>query len=59
MIVVDENQNIEYMNAYAKDILKNDIKGIDPLGKHFSEVIKNNYLYSIISYKTRGISKRR
>jgi len=53
VIVVDENQNIEYMNAYAKDILKNDIKGIDPLGKHFSEVIKNNYLYSIISYKNK------
>ncbi|WP_457622400.1 ATP-binding protein [Persephonella sp.] len=53
VIVVDENQNIEYMNAYAKDILKNDIEGIDPLGKHFSEVIKNNYLYSIISYKNK------
>jgi two-component system phosphate regulon sensor histidine kinase PhoR len=53
VIVVGENQNIEYMNAYAKDILKNDIKGIDPVGKHFSEVIKNNYLYSIISYKNK------
>ncbi len=53
IIVVGENQNIEYMNAYAKDILKNDIKGIDPVGKHFSEVIKNNYLYSIISYKNK------
>ncbi len=53
LIIVDENQNIEYMNAYAKEILKNDLNGVNPVGKHFSEVIKNNYLYSIISYKNK------
>ncbi|WP_456400221.1 sensor histidine kinase [Persephonella sp.] len=53
IIIVNESQNIEYMNAYAKEILKNDIQGINPIGKHFSKVIKNNYLYSIISYKNK------
>ncbi len=45
LIVIDSNKNIQYMNSYAKNLL-----GIkNPEGKLFSEVVKNNYLYSLIS----------
>ena len=45
LIVIDQNKNIQYMNRYAKDLLN--VK--NPEGKRFSQVVKNNYLYSLIS----------
>jgi len=45
LIVIDQNKNIQYMNRYAKELLK--VK--NPEGKRFSQVVKNNYLYSLIS----------
>ncbi|WP_457639842.1 ATP-binding protein [Persephonella sp.] len=45
LIVIDQSKNIQYMNRYAKELL-----GVkNPEGKLFSEVVKNNYLYSLIS----------
>jgi two-component system phosphate regulon sensor histidine kinase PhoR len=47
IIVIDEDKTINYANKYVENLL-----GIkEPEGKHFSEVIKNNYLYSIISHE--------
>ena len=46
IIVVDEFQNIVYTNKYACKILSLN----EPEGKHFSEIIKNDYLYSIIAH---------
>lgn len=47
IIVINKDKIIDYANKYAENIL-----GIkEPEGKHFSEVIKNNYLYSIISHE--------
>jgi len=47
IIVINKEKIIDYANKYAENIL-----GIkEPEGKHFSEVIKNNYLYSIISHE--------
>ena len=48
IIVIDKNQKITYLNKYAENILN--IKYDDVANKHFSEVIKDNYLYSIISH---------
>ncbi len=45
LIVIDSNKNIQYMNRYAKKLLNIE----NPEGKLFSEVVKNNYLYSLIS----------
>ncbi|WP_457626162.1 sensor histidine kinase [Persephonella sp.] len=45
LIVIDAEKNIEYMNRYAKRLL--DVES--PEGKRFSEVLKNNYLFSLIS----------
>ncbi len=45
IIVIGEDKSILYMNEYAERLLN--LKGSE--GKHFS-VIKDNYLYSIISY---------
>ncbi|WP_456464558.1 sensor histidine kinase [Persephonella sp.] len=45
LIVIDQNKNIQYMNRYAKDLLN--VK--NPEGKRFSQVVENNYLYSLIS----------
>ena len=50
IIVVDKSQNIVYTNKYASEILKLS----NSEGRHFSEVIKNNYLYSIISHNYEG-----
>lgn len=47
IIVVDSNKNIEFANSYALNFFKDK----NPHGKHFSEVITDNYLYSIISYE--------
>lgn len=47
IIVIDHERNILYMNNYIENLL-----GIsNGEGKHFSEVVKNNYLYSIISHE--------
>ncbi|RMA97253.1 sensor histidine kinase [Hydrogenothermus marinus] len=47
IIVIDENKIVNYANKYAENLL-----GVkEPEGQHFSEVIKNNYLYSIVSHK--------
>ena len=47
IIVIEPDGKIGYINKYAEDIL-----GIEePEGAHFSKVIKNDYLYSIISHK--------
>ena len=47
IIVIDHDRNILYMNNYIENLL-----GIsNGEGKHFSEVVKNNYLYSIISHE--------
>ncbi|WP_293444503.1 ATP-binding protein [Persephonella sp.] len=45
LIVIDQNKNIQYMNRYAKELLN--VK--NPEGKRFSQVVENNYLYSLIS----------
>ncbi|WP_096999603.1 sensor histidine kinase [Persephonella hydrogeniphila] len=45
LIVIDEEKNIEYMNRYAKELLNVEA----PEGKRFSDVLKNNYLFSLIS----------
>ncbi|NPA58780.1 MAG: GHKL domain-containing protein [Aquificae bacterium] len=45
LIVIDKNKNIRYMNDYAKKLLNVE----NPEGKLFSEVVKDNYLYSLIS----------
>jgi two-component system phosphate regulon sensor histidine kinase PhoR len=45
LIVIDAEKNIEYMNRYAKRLLNVE----SPEGKRFSEVLKNNYLFSLIS----------
>ena len=45
LIVIDQNKNIQYMNRYAKDLLN--VK--NPEGKRFSQIVENNYLYSLIS----------
>ncbi len=46
IIVTEPDGKIGYINKYAEDIL-----GIqEPEGAHFSKVIKNDYLYSIISH---------
>ncbi len=50
IIVVDEFQNIVYTNKYAREILSLN----KPEGKHFSEIIKNNYLFSIIAHNYEG-----
>ncbi len=47
IIVTDQDRNILYMNNYIENLL-----GVsNGEGKHFSEVIKNNYLYSMISHE--------
>ncbi len=47
IIVIDKNKIVTYSNKYAENLL-----GIkEPEGKHFSTVIKNNYLYSIIAHE--------
>ena len=48
IIVIDKNQKISYLNKYAENILN--LRYEDVENKHFSEVIKDNYLYSIISH---------
>ncbi|WP_457626942.1 ATP-binding protein [Persephonella sp.] len=45
LIVIDGKKNIQYMNNYAKKLLNVE----NPEGRLFSEVVKNNYLYSLIS----------
>ncbi|RUM58990.1 MAG: PAS domain-containing sensor histidine kinase [Persephonella sp.] len=47
ILVIDEKERIVYLNKYGKEILNLE----RPEGKHFSEVIENNYLYSIIAHK--------
>ena len=47
IIVIDEDKTINYANKYVENLLN--IK--EPEGKHFSNVIKNNYLYSIIAHE--------
>jgi hypothetical protein len=46
VIVVDENKNILFVNRFAQRFLNTP----DYEGKHFKEVINDNYLYSIISH---------
>jgi len=48
IIVIDKKQHITYLNKYAENILKQKYEDVE--NKHFSEVIKDNYLYSIISH---------
>ncbi len=50
IIIIDDQKNIEFMNKYAKKIL--DIEDIE--GKNFADVIKDDYLYSIISHEFKG-----
>jgi len=45
LIVIDSRKNIQYMNNYAKKLLNVE----NPEGRLFSEVVENNYLYSLIS----------
>ncbi len=47
IIVIGEDKVVLYVNKYAEKVLN--IK--DGEGKHFSDVVKNNYLYSIISHE--------
>jgi two-component system phosphate regulon sensor histidine kinase PhoR len=47
IIVIGEDKVVLYVNKYAEKVLK--IKNGE--GKHFSDVVKNNYLYSIISHE--------
>ncbi|MCX7738588.1 MAG: ATP-binding protein [Hydrogenothermaceae bacterium] len=53
IIVVDSEKNIEFVNSYARKFFSCD----EPEGKHFSEVVKNHYLYSIISYEDKRDKK--
>jgi len=46
IIVINEDKTALYINNYAKRLLN--IK--DGEGKHFKDIIKDNYLYSIISH---------
>ncbi|EDP74418.1 sensor histidine kinase HpkA [Hydrogenivirga sp. 128-5-R1-1] len=47
IIVIDEDKTVNYANKYVENLLN--IK--EPEGKHFADVIKNNYLYSIIAHE--------
>lgn len=53
IIVVDSHKNIEFVNSYARKFFKDE----NPEGKHFSEVVEDNYLYSIISYEDKKDKK--
>lgn len=48
IIVIDADKNIEFINSYASLFFKE-----NPVGKYFSEVVKDSYLYSLISYEDR------
>ncbi|MEJ5173060.1 MAG: ATP-binding protein [Hydrogenothermaceae bacterium] len=48
IIVVDGDKNIEFINSYASSFFKE-----NPVGKHFTEVVKDSYLYSLISYEDK------
>ncbi|WP_297455304.1 ATP-binding protein [Persephonella sp.] len=50
LIVIDENKNIQYINRYARQLLKIHETQM-PLP---SEIIKNNYLYSLINADIQG-----
>ncbi|MEZ0323889.1 MAG: ATP-binding protein [Hydrogenothermaceae bacterium] len=52
VIVVDSDKNIEFINSYASSFFKE-----NPIGKHFSEVVKDSYLYSLISYEDKKDKK--
>lgn len=49
IIVVDSGKNIEFVNSFAKAFFNVEY----PEGKHFSEVVNDNYLYSLISYEDK------
>ncbi len=50
LIVIDENKNIQYINRYARQLL-----GIHETQMPLpSEIIKNNYLYSLINADIQG-----
>lgn len=53
IIVVDCEKRIEFINSYARKFFKDE----NPEGKHFSEVVEDNYLYSIISYEDKKDKK--
>lgn len=53
VIVVDSDKNIEFVNSYGRKFFTSE----EPEGKHFSEVVKNDYLYSIISYEDKKDKK--
>lgn len=53
IIVVDAEKRIEFVNSYARKFFKDK----NPEGKHFSEVVEDNYLYSIISYEDKKDKK--
>jgi len=53
ILIVDKNKNIIYANRYIKNLLQME----DIEGKHFSQVVKDNYLYSIISHDYKKDTK--